>query len=383
MSDNIEKDDIASVINFLSQPSVPKLTNGRMVEDFEKAWSEWLGVKYSIFVNSGSSANELTMLALKYLTHGGKIIVPPLTWVSDIASVIQNGFIPVFCDINLKNLSFDIEKLKALITPDVKAIFVTHILGQNALTNELLEICKKNSILLIEDVCESHGATFKGKKCGTFGIISNFSFYFAHHMSTIEGGMISTDNPFLYQLCRMFRSHGMLRESNDPELIYEVRAKYPNLNQDFIFLYPAHNHRSTEINAVLGLSQLKKLDSVIATRRANFEYFLSKLNKEKYFTEFDLEGQSNYAFILVLKNPKYTTRNKIEYELAINGIEFRRGLSGGGNQLLQPYIKENFLVNHNQFPVINHIHDFSWYIGNYPSLEKDKIDKLVEILNNI
>ena len=211
MDNNIDKKDIKDLVDFLSQEQIPRLTNGPKVVEFEKAWGKWLGTKYNLMVNSGASANELTMLALKYLYGDGEIIIPPLTWISDVASVIFSGLKPVFCDINLKNFSFDLEKLKETITPNTKAIFLTHVLGINGLTDELLDLCEKNNILLIEDVCESHGTTFKGKKVGTYGHSSNFSFYFAHHMSTIEGGMVCTNDEKFYQVCRALRSHGMMR----------------------------------------------------------------------------------------------------------------------------------------------------------------------------
>ena len=150
MSDNIDKEDIQSLINFLSQEQIPKLTNGPKVVEFEKAWGKWLGTKYNLMLNSGASANELTMLALNYIYGEGEIIVPPLTWISDVSSIIFSGFKPVFCDINLKNLSFDINKLKQIITSDTKAIFLTHVLGINGLTEELIQLCKEKDILLIE-----------------------------------------------------------------------------------------------------------------------------------------------------------------------------------------------------------------------------------------
>ena len=216
MSDNIDRDDINNLVEFLQQDPIPRLTNGEKVVEFEKAWSDWLGVKHSIFVNSGTAANELTMLALKYMyPEGGEIIMPPLAWISDINSVLFAGFDPVFVDINLKNLSFDMNKLENKVTSKTKAIFITHVLGLNGLTKKLLEFCEKSGILLIEDVCESHGATFENDKLGSIGFASNFSFYFAHHMSTIEGGMISTNDDRFYQMCRALRSHGMIREMTD------------------------------------------------------------------------------------------------------------------------------------------------------------------------
>jgi len=380
MNDNIDKEDINLVIEFLSQDKMPKLTNGPKVLEFENAWGDWLGTKYNLMVNSGASANELTMLALAHIIGEGEIIVPPLTWISDISSVLFAGHKLVFVDVNLTNLSFDIEKLKAAITPETKAIFLTHVLGINGLTDELLQICEDNNILLVEDVCESHGTTFQGSKVGNFGFASNFSFYFAHHMSTVEGGMISTNNHQLYQVCRALRSHGMTREITDASMRQEIIDSYPDLNPDFIFLRPAHNFRSTEINAVIGLSQLKKLDAKNQERRENFDLFISNLNYDKYHVELDKEGNCNYAFIVILKNADMEKRNSLENKLRINGIEFRRGLSGGGNQMRQPFFK-NVYKDFSNFPNIEHIHNYSWYIGNYPGLETNKIEKLLEVLN--
>ena len=382
MSDNISRDDIDCLVEFLQQEPIPRLTNGPKVVEFEKKWSEWLGVKHSVFVNSGTAANELTMLALKYMyPDGGDIIVPPLTWISDINSILFADFNPVFVDINLKNLSFDLDKLEESITDKTKAIFITHVLGLNALSERLLKICEDNDILLIEDVCESHGATYAGSKVGSVGFASNFSFYFAHHMSTIEGGMISTNNDYFYQLCRSLRSHGMTREFTDEKLIEKYKNENEDLNEDFIFIGPAHNFRSTEINAVLGLCQLQNLDSNNQIRIDNFKYFVDNLKSDKFYTDFQMDGQCNYAFILIMKEADFELRNLIEKMMNENGIEFRRGLSGGGNQMRQPYFKSQFEIPYEEYPIIEHVHNFSWYIGNYPSLEREKIDNLIGLLN--
>jgi len=380
MNDNIDKEDINSVIIFLSQNKIPKLTNGPKVLEFENAWGDWLGTKYNLMVNSGASANELTMLALAHIIGEGEIIVPPLTWISDISSVLFAGHKLVFVDVNFTNLSFDIEKLKKAITPETKAIFLTHVLGINGLTDELLKICEDKNILLIEDVCESHGTTFQGCKVGNFGFASNFSFYFAHHMSTIEGGMISTNNWEFYQVCRALRSHGMTREMTDVSMRQQAIDSNPDLNPDFIFLRPAHNFRCTEINAVIGLSQLKKLDAKNQERKDNFDLFISNLNPDKYHVAIDTEGNCNYAFIVILKENNINLRNELENKLRENGIEFRRGLSGGGNQMRQPFFKSAY-KDFSNFPIIEHIHNYSWYIGNYPGLEYEKIIKLLEVLN--
>ena len=240
MTNNFDKEDFNGVKKLLNSKN-PILTQHKFVKRFEKNWSKWLGVKHSVFVNSGSSANFLSIFILKEMVGSGEIIVPTLTWVSDITSVILNGFKPVFVDINPNNLGMNDDQVLKKINKNTKAVFITHVLGLNALSQKLLDELKRKKIILIEDVCESHGATFKNKKLGTFGLISNFSFYYAHHMSTIEGGMISTNDTKIYEIARMIRSHGMLREigNNKQQSIY--KKKYRNLNSDFIFMLPGFN----------------------------------------------------------------------------------------------------------------------------------------------
>ena len=381
MSNNISRHDVDAVISFLSQKKLPILTQSRKVREFEERWSEWLGVAHSVYLNSGSSANQVTMLVLKELYGTGEIVVPPLTWVSDIAAVLQNGFTPVFCDINLTNLALDVQEVKKKVNKNTRAIFLTHILGYNGLTKELLDLCREKDILLIEDVCESHGATFEGKKCGTFGTISNFSFYYAHHMSSIEGGMICTNDEKIYQYARMLRSHGMVRESTDDNIKNKYKEKFNDLNPDFIFIAPAYNVRNTEINAVLALNQLPRLDENNIIRKENLKIFLDNLDKKTYFTAFDQTGNSNYAFTLLLKKKDFGMRDAVENTLRENYIEFRRGMSGGGNQLMQPYLRRLLGDEYKKYPNANHVHHFGWYIGNYPDLERENIYRLCRILN--
>ena len=217
MKNNITRSDLDALIKFLM--GNPVLTQSENVREFEREWSEWLGVKYSVFVNSGSSANLISIAALKQIAgSGGEVIVPALTWVSDISSVLFCGFTPKFVDVNPKTLSMDDEQVIDKLTPDTRAVFLTHAQGFNGLTDRLLDTLKARNIPLIEDVCESHGAEFRKSKLGSFGWVSNFSFYYAHHMSTIEGGMVCTDSEEVYQICRMLRSHGMVREATNKKL---------------------------------------------------------------------------------------------------------------------------------------------------------------------
>ena len=215
MQNNITREDLDAVCRLLKQDD-PVLTQSKNVRAFEEEWSRWLGVRHSVLVNSGSSANLLTLAALRELYGpGGEVIVPTITWVSDIAAVLHCGFEPVFVDIDPRTLGMDNEQVLTRITPRTRAVFLTHVLGYNALTGRLLRELRNCGIPLLEDVCESHGATHNGQRLGSFGWVSNFSFYYAHHMSTIEGGMVCTNDPVAYQQIRMLRSHGMVREVND------------------------------------------------------------------------------------------------------------------------------------------------------------------------
>jgi CDP-6-deoxy-D-xylo-4-hexulose-3-dehydrase len=382
MKNNITRTDLDAVIAYLSQDD-PALTHSKQTLAFEREWSEWLGVKYSVFVNSGASANLLTMTALKEMFGTGEVVVPPLTWVSDIAAVLQNGFTPVFVDINRRTLGMDTAQVLARLNPNTRAVFITHILGYNALTQQLLDELKRRNIPLIEDVCESHGATFNGRKLGTYGLISNFSFYYAHHMSTIEGGVICTNDRAVYETVRMFRSHGMVREATLDEIRRSYITNHPDLNPDFIFAFPAYNVRPTEIGAVIGRSQLKRLDENNKIRRRNLDLFLSRLDPTQYQTDFAVEGSCNYAFTLVLNKPDTALRDRVEQSLRQHCVEFRRGLSGGGNQLRQPYLRKIMGNEFEHYPNVNHVHFFGWYIGNYPGLEEEKIEALCQLLNNL
>lgn len=384
MRNNILREDLDALIEYLKKDD-PILTNGEQVKLFEKEWSEWLGVKYSVFVNSGASANLLSMALLKIrYPEGGEVIVPPLAWVSDIASVLQNGFTPVFVDINPTTLGMDNQKIIENINENTRAVFLTHVQGFDALSDELLIELENRNIPLIEDVCESHGATHNEKKLGTYGWISNFSFYYAHHMSTIEGGMICTNDELVYQQARILRSHGMVRESTDVDLRQKYTKDFPDLNPDFIFAFPAYNVRNTELGGILGRNQLKRLDRNVIKRNENLIRFLNNIDQSIYRTDFKLEGCSNYAFNLVLRNADNVYVERLMQKMRAAGIEFRRGSAGGGNQIRQPYLTGIVPANHHlAFPEVEHVHFYGFYIGNFPDLSFSEIDSICSVLNNV
>ncbi|MDC1001587.1 DegT/DnrJ/EryC1/StrS aminotransferase family protein [Alphaproteobacteria bacterium] len=381
MRNNIPREDLDLLIEHLSKED-PILTNGANCRMFEEEWSNWLGVKYSVFVNSGSSANLLSMSVLRQMfPDGGEIIVPPLTWVSDIASVIQTGFDPVFVDIDLNTLAMNPRAIIEKATPRTRAVFLSHIQGFNGLSDELLDELERREIPLIEDVCESHGASHGKRRLGSFGLMSNFSFYYAHHISTIEGGMICTNDKEVYQSLRMLRSHGLVRESDDETLKKSIQSKYPDLNPQFVFMFPAYNVRNTELGGILGRAQLKRLDAVVKKRADNHTKFVSGINSRAYFTDFLMEGASNYAFNLILREPNKSLMDCLESTLTSGNVEYRRGSAGGGNQIRQPYLR-NFVKNSpDEFPNTEHVHFFGMYIGNFPDLGDDEIDYIIDLVN--
>jgi CDP-6-deoxy-D-xylo-4-hexulose-3-dehydrase len=380
INDNVSTTDRQVLSDFIL--SGERLTNGPKVKEFENIWSNWLGTKHSVMVNSGASANYISIAIAKEVMGIGEVIVPPLGWVSDLASIAQLGMKPVIVDIDMKNLAITAENIKNAITPNTKAIVLIHCLGFNGISDEIIKIAKDNNIMLIEDCCESHGATYKGQRIGTFGDISLFSFYFGHHITTVEGGIVCTDNEKLYNLAKLFRSHGMTREAS-PEVQEYYQTNFPELNPLFTFAVAGFNMRSTEINAVLGIEQMKRLDYNIAKRTENLNTWLLNLDASKFYLDFDVEGSSNFALPLVLKEPSKEQLKAVCDVLNEEKVEYRLGTAGGGNQALQPYLK---FYNHKvegDLPNTNYIHHYALYIGNHTDLTSNQIINLCSKLNTI
>tara|TARA_R110000824_G_scaffold153926_22_gene325803 strand:+ start:900 stop:2060 length:1161 start_codon:yes stop_codon:yes gene_type:complete len=378
INDNIFQEDKECLANFILNSN--RFTNGPKVKEFEKTWSNWLGVKYSVMVGSGAAANYVTTSIVRELKgESGEIIVPPIGWVSDVSSVINTGFRPVFVDVELNTMAISYENIKTAINESTKAIVLVHTLGFNGLDDKLINLAKEKDLLLIEDCCEAHGATHKAKRVGSTADMSCFSFYFGHHITTIEGGMVCTNDENIYQLARMFRSHGMTREAST-----EVQEKYhsKDLNPLFTFAVPGYNMRSTEINAVLGLQQIKRLDNNVKTRKRNLQIWLSNLDSSKYFTGFSVEGNSNFALPLIIKN-NMKTIEAICKVLEEESVEYRLGTAGGGNQARQPYLKKHEFRISGRLDVANYIHDFGLYVGNHTDLTEGQIVNLCKRLNDV
>jgi CDP-4-dehydro-6-deoxyglucose reductase, E1 len=378
INDSITDGDKKAMVDFINTPN-QRFTNGVKVKEFEKAWSEYLGCKYSVFVNSGASANYM-MTSIMKETHGlGEVIVSPLGWVSDVAPLVNLGFTPVFVDVDFKNMSITLENIKAAVTDHTVGVCLVHVLGFNAISEELVHFCKDNELFLMEDCCESHGVEHDGKKVGTFGDVSNFSFYFGHHITTIEGGMVCTNDKKLYDYAKLFRSHGMTREAS-PELRKTFEQSHPNLNPLFTFSVPGYNFRNQEINAVLGLEQLKRLDFNCEQRSNNFILWVNNLDSNKFMVDYEQNGNSNFALPLILQKKDLELFKKCCKLLEEEEVEYRVGTAGGGNQARQPYLEGYDVIKHD-LKNVDHIHDYGLYIGNHPELIDEDIINLCQKLN--
>ena len=358
-----------------------RLTNGPKVRQFENEWSSWLGVKHSLYVSSGSTANTLLVSSVKELyglKDGDKVLVPACTWVTNICPIIQAGLEPIFCDINLKNYSFDEDELKYVAEqhPDIKAVFITHLIGLSSDVEKVKEIFP--NALILEDVCESHGVEGPKNKRGIDGVGSTFSFYFGHHITTIEGGFVCTNNTELYELMRMKRSHGMAREAS-PELFKKYVEENPEIDPAFLFITDGFNFRNQEMNAVLGSSQLKRLDKNIAIRKRNYERFLYNLCNwgfNDYYIPENQQGNSSFSFPIIAKDPLVTEELKQTFKK--EGIEYRPIISG--NLLRHPAFKRFSLCTQRENPNVCLLHENGLYVGNSQFVTKEKIDRLILIM---
>ena len=380
INDSITNSDKKALTDFINEPN-QRFTNGPKVKEFEKAWSEYVACRYSVFVNSGASANYIMASIMKEEKGLGEVIVSPLGWVSDVAPLVNLGFTPVFVDVSMENMSITLDNIKAAVTDKTVGVSLVHVLGFAAVTDEMTQFCEDNNLFFIEDCCESHGATYKGTKVGNFGDVSNFSFYFGHHITTIEGGMVCTNDERFYDYAKLFRSHGMTREAST-QVQEQYERSRPDLNPLFTFAVPGYNFRNQELNAVLGLEQLKRLDFNCDKRRENFSDWIDELDSDKFYTDFHQNGNSNFALPLILRKKNLELFEKCCILLEEKNVEYRVGTAGGGNQARQPYLDKYDFIEHD-LSNVDHIHDFGLYIGNHPELVKEDIFNLCKGLNNL
>ena len=358
--DNKEYEAINKVI------SSQNFTMGEKVKEFENKFAKYMGSKYSVMVNSGSSANLLMIAALVLdknidLNEGDEVIVPTLSWATTYYPLQQYRLKSKFVDINLDTLNIDEDAIVSAISKKTKAIFAVNVLGNPCSFKKLNEICKKYKLILIEDNCESLGAKYNNKQCGSFGITGSFSFYFSHHIHTIEGGMVITDNESIYHHLLSLRAHGWIRDLPENNKIYKKKGN--RFEDSFVFVLPGYNLRPNEINGSIGTEQLKKVASIVKQRRANAKLFkeLFQFN-ENIRTQKEVGESSWFGFSILLDGKLKNKRTEILNILNAKGIETRPIISG--NFLKYPVTKFlNFEV-HGEIKNSKEIDFNGFFIGN-------------------
>ena len=374
----LERDDKKFLADFIQ--NTERFTQFEKVKEFERVWSLWQNTSYSTYVNSGSSADLIMLDAVKEfykIDDGAEVLVPAVTWTTNITSVIQTKLVPVFVDINLNDLSFNYEKLEKSITSKTKIILVTHLIGIPANIDKIKTIAKKYNLIVLEDCCESHGAIFDNEKVGNFGIASTFSFYWGHHITTVEGGMICTNIDELNDLFILKRSHGLARELHPSKHQY-YKDKYPDIDFKFLFLTHGYNFRNTELHAVIGIEQVKHLDRYINIRNENHKKYLEIISniREKVYIITN-EGISSFCLPFIFKT--LSDKMLLEKALSSAGVELRPIISG--NLLLQPCFTQYGIASN--YINAQLVHENGFYIGNNQFVNDERLDMLNNTINKV
>ena len=376
VKDTIDSKDIQSLIEWLK--TNPRLTKGELTDQFEEEWSKWLGVKHSIFVNSGSSANLALMQAIKILRPDNTtVILPAVSWSTTVAPAMQLGFDPILCEADPETLGLDVKHFEELCKKHSPiAVMLVHVLGFPCKMKEIVEICNKYNVLLLEDTCESHGSTYGNQKLGSIGTAGTFSFYFGHHISTIEGGMISTNDTKLYNLLKSIRCHGWSRDI-DPAYAAAWKEEWDiDCFKDlYTFYVPGFNLRSTDLQAFIGLQQLKKIDNICEQRNKNFQFYHRNIKNTEWLIQPTKESWvSNFAYPIILSKKYDIFKNLQKHD-----IETRPLICGSIGQ--QPFWKKAY--GECSFTMADKVDNFGLYLPNNHQMTDKELIKTVEVVNEI
>jgi CDP-6-deoxy-D-xylo-4-hexulose-3-dehydrase len=377
VNDTINKDDINSLIEWLSQDEIPRLTKGELTIELEKKWAKKIGTKYSVYVNSGSSSILLSLAAFLYSNKikNKKIVIPSLSWATDVSSPILLGMEPIMCDCNLEDLSCDLEHLEHIFkTENPSSFILVSPLGLVPDMDKIISLCKEYDVILFEDVCESMGSKYNNEYLGSFGFASFFSLYFGHHLSTIEGGFINTNDEDFYHLLLMMRSHGWDRDLPlDKQKSLREKYSVDDFSSLYNFYVPGFNLRSTDLQAFIGLRAINKLDNYCLIRNKNFNSYLELIKVNELNLKFSQNNFiSNFAMPIVNKN-----KEKIVSELIKNNIEVRPLIAGNMSNKPMWYEKYGKISLKN----CELIDKYGFYIPNHQDLTINEIQKISKIIN--
>lgn len=351
-----------------------RLTKSDLTGVFEQEFADWMGCNHAVFVNSGSSANLLMIAAAKAdgRLRNNKVIAPAVSWVTTVSPLMQLGFDIRLCDCDPDNLGLDIAHLEELCREDPPALLIlVHVLGHANHMREIRDICERYNVLLLEDSCEALGSTFDGRKLGTLGAAGSFSFYYGHHISTIEGGMVVTDDSDLYQIMLSLRSHGWSRDL-DPALRDKLQKEHEidDFRNLYTFYHAGYNLRSTDLQAFIGRLQLQKLDHICAARQENFQFYVNGL-PGFYRQSSDTDLLSSFAFGTLVEN-----RAETAAALSMAQIECRPLICG--NIARHPFWTKVYGTQ--DLPNADLVHDYGIYLPNHHNLHPDDVTRVTETL---
>jgi CDP-6-deoxy-D-xylo-4-hexulose-3-dehydrase len=377
VQDTIDNKDIDQLIEWLK--TYPRLTKGQLTIQFEEKFAKWIGSKYSVFVNSGSSANLLMIYSLivSNKLKNNKIVVPSLAWATDLAPVMQFGLQPLLVDCNLENLSVDLKHLEEIfINEQPSALILVSVLGLSPDMDQIVKLCNKHNVILIEDNCESQGTEYKGTRLGNFGLMSSFSTFFGHTMSTIEGGLITTNDKETYDLLIQLRSHGWDRDlDKDKQLQLRQQWNVDDFSALYTFYVPGFNLRSTDLQAFIGLGQLDKVDDSIQKRNRNFSKFKEMLSGKVWFPN-PLDDTFTASFCIPVIMDTVEKKNKLIEALKQHNIECRPLISGSMG--IQPFYKKTY--GENKLPNCSTIDNRGIYVPNHPQLTEAEIELMCNLI---
>lgn len=374
--DTISKEELDALAEWIKSAS--QLTIGPLTREFENNFAAFVGSKYAVMVNSGSSANLLmaySLLSAGYLKNK-KVIVPAISWITTLAPFVQLGFECLLCDADPNNLGLNVNHLEELCEKHKPSLVIlVHVLGHLNNMAEINRICKKHEVLLIEDACEALGTTCNGQQAGNMTLCGSFSFYYGHHISTIEGGAVITNDRNLNNIMRSIRSHGWARDIEE-DLHQKWRSGFDidEFREFYSFYHFGYNLRPTDLNAFLGISQVKKLDLIVKRRQENYYWYKKYLGENFYCQESDYDLLSNFAYGTFVKN-----RLEVYHHLIKSGIETRPLICGSMGR--QPAWTNKY--GELKLPMADIVHDYGLYLPNHLQITEDKIkyicDKLKEI----
>jgi CDP-6-deoxy-D-xylo-4-hexulose-3-dehydrase len=373
--DTISRSEIEEVTNWMLAGN--RLTKGKQTIDFESEFSNYMGCKHSIFVNSGSSANLLAVYANKISGNlrNNIAIAPAVSWVTTVTPLLQLGFETYLCDADPVNLGLDINKFEELCRKHRPSIAIlVHVLGHSNNMAEIVEICDRYDVKLIEDSCEALASTYQNKKLGTLGQAGTFSFYYGHHISTIEGGMVVTDDTELANIMTSVRSHGWSRDL-PPQLRQNLQRQHnvDDFRNLYSFYWEGYNLRSTDLQAFIGRGQLKQLDEIANVRSSNMLVYMNSLNdyfKQKSSGSF----VSNFAYGTLIQNPEETSKF-----LSKHKIESRPLICG--NIARQPFWLEKYEAA--DLPIADMVHDKGIYLPNHANLKVQEVKEICEVFKQV